>query len=94
MALVNVAQLLKRDGMLTVSIPQPHARAAALETVGEFNIGDADDYRIPDCGLLTPGPDALYLPTAALAGGALEDRRNSRLREGGTSACEGAPRRA
>lgn len=41
-------------------------RAAGLEAIGEFNVGDADNHRIPDCGLLAPGPDALYLPTAAL----------------------------
>jgi len=31
-----------------------------------FNLGDAEDYRVPDGGLLRPGPDAVYLSTAAL----------------------------
>lgn len=46
---------------------EPLARAAGIEAVAEFDIGDANDYRIPDGGLLAPGPDELYLPTAALA---------------------------
>jgi Uma2 family endonuclease len=31
-----------------------------------FNLGEPDDYRVPDGGLFRPGPDELYLPTAAL----------------------------
>jgi Uma2 family endonuclease len=60
---------LRRHARLQVQITvllDPLANAAGLEAVGEFNVGVADDYRIPDCGLLVPGPDALYLPTAAL----------------------------
>lgn len=44
----------------------PPARAAGLRTLGEFNLGEEDDYRIPDAALLEPGPDALYVPSAAL----------------------------
>lgn len=45
----------------------PLARGAGLlPRVGIFNLGDAEDYRVPDGGLLRPGPDAVYLPTAAL----------------------------
>jgi Uma2 family endonuclease len=45
----------------------PLARSAGLlPRVGIFNLGDAKDYRVPDGGLLHPGPDAVYLPTAAL----------------------------
>jgi Uma2 family endonuclease len=60
---------LRRHARLQMQIGallEPLARATGLEAVGEFNVGEADDYRIPDCGLLAPGPDALYLPTAAL----------------------------
>lgn len=31
-----------------------------------FNLGEPDDYRVPDGGLFEPGPDAVYSPTAAL----------------------------
>ncbi len=37
-----------------------------LPRIGAFNLGTADDYRVPDGGLLRPGPDELYYPTAAL----------------------------
>ena len=61
---------LRRHARLQAQITvllEPLARAAGLEAVAEFNIGEADDYRIPDGGLLAPGPDALYVPSAALA---------------------------
>jgi Uma2 family endonuclease len=45
----------------------PLARMAGLlPRVGIFNLGGSDDYRVPDGGLLRPGPDAVYLATAAL----------------------------
>jgi Uma2 family endonuclease len=43
------------------------ARAAGLEASGPVNIGGPDDYRVPDAALLRPGPDGVYLPSAALA---------------------------
>ncbi len=42
------------------------ARAAGLEASGPVNIGGPDDYRVPDAALLRPGPDGVYLPSAAL----------------------------
>lgn len=43
------------------------ARGAGLEAViSPFNLGTANDYRVPDGGLHRPGPDRLYYPTAAL----------------------------
>ena len=42
------------------------ARAAGLEASGPVNIGGAEDYRVPDAALLAPGPDGVYLPSAAL----------------------------
>jgi Uma2 family endonuclease len=42
------------------------AQAAGLEVAGPLNIGVAEDYRVPDAALLRPGPDSIYLPTAAL----------------------------
>ena len=46
----------------------PAARQAGLAPrVGIFNLGEPDDYRVPDGGLLRPDvPDAVYLPSAAL----------------------------
>lgn len=34
--------------------------------VGPFNLGDIDDYRVPDRGLLRPGHHGVYASTAAL----------------------------
>lgn len=34
--------------------------------MAELNLGGPEDYRVPDGGLLSPGPDELYLSTAAL----------------------------
>ncbi len=46
----------------------PPARAAGLiPAMGDFNIGDEDNYRVPDGGLHRPGPDKLFYPTAALS---------------------------
>jgi Uma2 family endonuclease len=42
------------------------ARAKGLQPMAQFNIGEQDDYRVPDGGLFRPGPDELYYSTAAL----------------------------
>jgi Uma2 family endonuclease len=52
------AQLLELFG--------PLGREAGLTALGNFNLGERDDYRIPDGGLQRPGPGALYYETAAL----------------------------
>ena len=39
---------------------------AGLRALGQFNLGEEGDYRVPDGALVRPGPDAVYLPTAAL----------------------------
>ncbi len=45
----------------------PPARAAGLEVWGPTNIGDADDYRVPDRSVhRRPDPDAVFHATAAL----------------------------
>jgi Uma2 family endonuclease len=44
----------------------PPARAADLTPMGDFNVGAKGDYRVPDGGILYPGPARLYYPTAAL----------------------------
>lgn len=46
----------------------PTALAAGLTpAMGDFNIGEEDNYRVPDGGLHRPGPDELFYATAALA---------------------------
>jgi Uma2 family endonuclease len=44
-----------------------YADAAELTALGDFNLGEPDDYRIPDAGLLRHGPDELCYPTVAVA---------------------------
>ena len=45
----------------------PVAREAGLvPRLGIFNVGERGDYRVPDGGILRPGRDDVYLPTAAL----------------------------
>ncbi|MHB1859591.1 MAG: Uma2 family endonuclease [Solirubrobacteraceae bacterium] len=45
----------------------PVSRDAGLHALGgEFNIGDAQDYRVPDAGILRRREHATWLPTAAL----------------------------
>jgi Uma2 family endonuclease len=45
----------------------PRARDAGLvPMMSIFNLGEPDDYRVPDGGLFGPGPDEVYVPTAAL----------------------------
>jgi Uma2 family endonuclease len=43
------------------------ARAAGLvPMISIFNLGEPEDYRVPDGGLFRPRPDEVYVPTAAL----------------------------
>ncbi len=44
----------------------PARNAGLLAMISVFNLGEPDDYRVPDGGLFRPGPHAVYLPTAAL----------------------------
>ncbi len=52
------AQLIELLGQL--------ARARELTPLGEFNLGEPENYRVPDAALHRPGPDDLYNATAAL----------------------------
>ena len=45
---------------------RPLARAAGLVGSGPFNLGDADDYRVPDRALHRTRPTATWVATAAL----------------------------
>jgi Uma2 family endonuclease len=49
-----------------IEILGPPARARGLRRVDAFNLGEPDDYRVPDGGLLDPAPSALYHTTARL----------------------------
>jgi Uma2 family endonuclease len=45
----------------------PALAAGLIPAMGDFNIGDEDNYRVPNGGLHRPGPDELFYPTVALA---------------------------
>lgn len=45
----------------------PALAAGLMPAMGAFNIGEKDNYRVPDGGLHRPGPDELFYSTAALA---------------------------
>jgi Uma2 family endonuclease len=51
---------------LAVLLDGPARAAGLLPAMGDFNVGERGDYRVPDGGLHRPGPDLLYYPTAAL----------------------------
>lgn len=44
----------------------PAAATAGLEPSTEFNLGEPEDFRVPDLGLRRDAADATYLATAAL----------------------------
>jgi Uma2 family endonuclease len=50
---------------------RPMGRRAGLVGTVPFNLGDPDDYRVPDGGLHRGHPTEVYLPTAALVIGVL-----------------------
>jgi Uma2 family endonuclease len=45
---------------------QHHATRAGLLFTDQFNLGEPDDYRVPDLGLHRQSRDAVWVPTAAL----------------------------
>jgi hypothetical protein len=44
---------------LAVLLDPPARDTGLLPRIGIFNLGEAGDYRVPDGGLLPPGPDEL-----------------------------------
>jgi Uma2 family endonuclease len=52
---------------LAVLLDGPARAAALLPALADFNVGDEENYRVPDGGLHRPGPDELFYPTVALA---------------------------
>jgi Uma2 family endonuclease len=55
----------KVDDLLAAALREP-AAAAGLVASGPVNVGEAEDFRVPDRALLRPGADGVWLPTAAL----------------------------
>ena len=49
-----------------MALLDPLARDAHLTPLAESNLGDAEDYRVPDAALQRPGSDLLYYASAAL----------------------------
>lgn len=48
------------------AILRPVAREHGWFAIGPFNLGDREDYRVPDRGLLRDEPTTTFVPTAAL----------------------------
>jgi Uma2 family endonuclease len=51
---------------LAVALDGPARAAGLLPAMGEFNLGEDQDYRVPDGAVHRPGPDRMYYATAAL----------------------------
>jgi Uma2 family endonuclease len=51
---------------LAVLLDGPSRKAGLVPMVSIFNLGEPDDYRVPDGGILRPGPTHVYAPSAAL----------------------------
>lgn len=43
-----------------------YGRAAGLTGLGQFNLGEPDDYRVPDRGFTETPPDEVFVATAAV----------------------------
>lgn len=57
----------RADGARTVELTSSERDAEQEERcVKPARACEADDYRVPGGGLFQPGPDAVYVPTAAL----------------------------
>jgi len=56
-----------RIGQQLAELLGPPATAAGLvPAIGIFNLGEPEDYRVPDGGVHRPGPDQMYYETTAL----------------------------
>ena len=51
---------------LAVLLDQPARQAGLVPTLSIFNLGEADNYRVPDGGLHRERVDRVYYPSAAL----------------------------
>jgi Uma2 family endonuclease len=58
-----------RHGIVAAEVAaalRPAVRRARLRESGPFNLGVADDFRVPDIGYQRDTPDGVWLPTAAI----------------------------
>lgn len=55
----------KLQVQLTVHL-QPLATSAGLVLIGPFNLGEPDNFRVPDLGLHREDPNRTWVPTAAI----------------------------
>jgi Uma2 family endonuclease len=58
-----------RHGRLDMHLARllaPHADGAGLVETSIFNLGEADDFRVPDHGYHRVRPDQVFMPTAAV----------------------------
>lgn len=53
-------------GNVLAELLAPAARAAGLIGTTEFNLGEVDDYRVPDGGYHRTMPSDMWMPTAAM----------------------------
>jgi Uma2 family endonuclease len=51
---------------LAVVLDGPARAAGLVPMISIFNLGEPDDFRVPDGGIFRPGADEVYVPTAAL----------------------------
>jgi Uma2 family endonuclease len=51
---------------LAVVLDGPARAAGLVPMISIFNLGEPNDFRVPDGGIFRPGPDEVYVPTAAL----------------------------
>ena len=51
---------------LAVVLDRPAREAGLVPMISIFNLGAPDDFRVPDGGIFRPGPDEVYVPTAAV----------------------------
>jgi hypothetical protein len=61
-----------RHGLIAQQLAEmfggPSRAAGLLPVMADINVGAEGDYRVPDGGILHPGPARLYYPTTALVG--------------------------
>jgi Uma2 family endonuclease len=51
---------------LAVLLDGPAREAGLVPMISIFNLGEPDNYRVPDGGVFRPGADEVYVPTAEL----------------------------
>jgi Uma2 family endonuclease len=54
------------QGQVLTLLREPAERAGLVLLGGPFNLGEPDDFRVPDGGIVVPPVDATFLPTACV----------------------------